>query len=282
MISLILRNGEEFSGISLMSTTEEAFLYGEENYNYQTNFSPKSNEPGSEEIGQRRLESNLITLTGDWVSDTDANYVTLLNSLVAAYEETLYIKDPILLRKLNVAPVSFDIIHDLGCHRRSGKCIFKFSRLSPAWESLVLSTDSFIIPASGVSYDSIDINYSETRVKIIIVPVTTSDILELEIISLLPGVNGVKDRILGVIVLQNPLGNICPSGRGIVIDNVNGLCYTSPISGNTVTDLDRLDIKEYIKPGTSFFKNVNGSNGFSITCPVDIRVNLSWYNRSIS
>lgn len=279
MITFVLRNGAEFSTISRLSGS--AFTLGDESFGMQKNYSDKSNNPGSEEIGQRRVESTTIVIRGDWAATTDLEFTQSLNPLIAAFHETIYIKDTETNRILQVAPKEATVDHDKGAFRRSGSFNLSFERMSPAWEDILTSTATFTIPGSGVTYDTISIGDAETRVRIEIIPDTLA-LTEVEIVSMTPGQNGFPDRVLGVLSLVNEGAEICPANRGIVVDNINGLCYTSPKTGTTVTDENRIDIREFIKPGTSFFKNSNGENGFSITTNVDCRANFEWKNRGLT
>jgi hypothetical protein len=226
MIILVLRNGATFDTISRIGL--RAFRIPNESFDFEKNYSDKSNEPGSEEIGQRRLESNKITIRGEWIATDDGGYRDSLNPLVAAFHETAYIRDTETGSQLKVVPESFEINHDNGCFRRSGDFSLSFARISTTWEAIAESVQSFTVPGGSATFDTVDFGDSETRTRIEIIP--DANLTSLDVVSLVPGTGDAADRIVGVLSLSNNGSSICDFGRGLVIDNINGKCFTGELS----------------------------------------------------
>ena len=280
MLTFIQRNGAVFTGISLMPGS--AFTISSEPFSFDKNTSPKSNEAGAEEIGQRRIESSDIQIRADFACQTDSEYRTLINTAIASFHETIYINDTETNSKLSVAPKGVDIDYDDGCFRRSGQVSFKFERMSPFWESNTVSEATFPVASGGVTYNTVNFGNCETRSRIVILPET--DLTSVDLVSLVQGINSYPDRIVGVVSIADDGAVICDDGRGIVINNVTGECYTSPknLAGDDVTDADRVDIKEYIKGGTSFYRQGVGTHIFTITVDSNCDIIVRWNERFVA
>ena len=235
ILSLILKNGQEYTELNKINLNGTPFTLSSEDFTIEKNFSEKSNGDGAEEIGQRRIESTRLRIRGDWAATTDAEFYAKINPLIKAANATAYLRDAELGSTLSVVPRGITIDHDNGAYRRNGTYSLSFERLDPSWKSDTESTKDIYAFASVPNYDVIDSATAETRSKITVVPKDALALAELEIYSAVPGYNGELDDIKGVIALQD---DVVPAGRGLVIDNILGLCYTSPIESPTDLDMD--------------------------------------------
>ena len=268
MISLILNDGTEYTELNKIGTSGAAYSIPREDFNLERNFYAKSNNDGSEEIGQRRIESTSLSIRGDWCAETDDEFREKINSLIQAFNKASFIKEE--LRVLKVIPRSYDISYDRGCFRRNGTYSLSFERIDPTWQNIAETTrDIFVVP-NVLTYDIFEIGNAFIRSVIEFRPSSPGELGTVEIVSRVPGTAGVPDIILGTIVLE---GITLDSGWYLVIDNIKGECYRT-------NDTEIVDIRELIVSGTSFFPHGAGRNGITFYCENKEGIfTMRWKNR---
>lgn len=210
-------------------------------------------------IGERRIETQEISLTVEFAFDTDEGYRDAYNNLAYYAQACEYIEDTDnnIRTKVECSSISDNPDSNIGTTSRTGQAQITFTQLTPYWEDLTESTDSDT--GTDLTFNLTNQGYLDTPPKFEII---ASALCQGFAIYMTTPKRGIEIQDLNF-------------GSNTTLDNYEIDCN----EGTALIGDDLINRNDRIRGGSGFFDFPVGSFTLYAEFSASCSITITWRNR---